>query len=61
MAYIIAGYIVVSGLKAANGVQGFRVLVQSAKVSGFVERRIEQFLSRANVRSFGKCFVTSAL
>ena len=42
----------VSGVKTANGVQGFRVLVQSGKISGFVERRIESFLSKAYVSSY---------
>lgn len=44
------GYIVISGLKAAHGVQGLQVLVQSMKVSSFVERRIEAFLHRSHVR-----------
>ena len=39
----------VSGLKVANGVQGYRVLVQSTKLSTFVEKRVEAFLVKAQV------------
>lgn len=46
----VVGYIVVSGVKSSRGVRGYRVLVQSTKVSSFVERRIEAFLSQSHVR-----------
>ncbi len=39
-----------SGLKACYGVQGYRVLVQSARPPRFVEKRIEAFLSKAHVK-----------
>lgn len=38
------GYIVFSGVRRSNGVQGLRVIVQSDKTLEFVENRIEAFL-----------------
>ncbi|XP_064631223.1 insulin-degrading enzyme-like isoform X2 [Lineus longissimus] len=38
------GYIVVSGVRRANGVQGLRVLVQSDKSPAHVDDRVEAFL-----------------
>ena len=52
MISIIVGYIVVSGLKTANGVQGYRVLVQSMQMASFVEGRIESFLAESNVSAY---------
>lgn len=39
------GYIVFCGARKANGVQGIRFIVQSAKHPAFVEERIESFLT----------------
>ncbi|XP_055592583.1 insulin-degrading enzyme [Uranotaenia lowii] len=39
------GYIVFCGSRKSNGVQGIRVIVQSAKHPSFVEERIEYFLN----------------
>lgn len=39
------GYIVFCGSRKSNGVQGIRVIVQSAKHPAFVEERIENFLN----------------
>lgn len=52
--YVLAliGYIVGSGLKRSNGVQGIAFLVQSNKPANFVERRTEKFLHTAEVSSF---------
>lgn len=41
-----------SGLKTANGIQGYRVLVQSMQMAGFVEGRIESFLAESNVSAW---------
>lgn len=38
------GYIVFSGVRRSNGVQGLRIIVQSDKTLEFVESRIEAFL-----------------
>ncbi|KAF9812395.1 hypothetical protein SFRURICE_005506 [Spodoptera frugiperda] len=38
------GYIVFSGLRRSNGVQGFRVIVQSDRHPEYLEERIENFL-----------------
>uniref|UniRef100_A0A1A9ZU27 Insulin-degrading enzyme n=1 Tax=Glossina pallidipes TaxID=7398 RepID=A0A1A9ZU27_GLOPL len=38
------GYIVFSGMRKVNGVNGFRIIVQSSKHPSFVEDRIENFL-----------------
>jgi len=38
------GYIVFSGLRRANGVQGLRIIVQSERHPAYVDDRIEQFL-----------------
>lgn len=46
---VYTGYIVISGLRAANGVHGFNILVQSSKLSSFVERRVESFLLKTQV------------
>lgn len=46
------GYIVISGLRGANGVQGFHVLIQSMKLSSLVEKRVETFLLKTMVRYF---------
>lgn len=39
------GYIVFCGSRKSNGVQGIRVIVQSANHPAFVEERIEHFLN----------------
>jgi insulysin len=38
------GYIVFSGIRRNNGVQGLRVIVQSNKSPKYVEKRIDLFL-----------------
>ncbi|XP_077991993.1 insulin-degrading enzyme-like isoform X2 [Glandiceps talaboti] len=38
------GYIVVSGVRRANGVQGLRFIIQSDKAPDFLESRVEVFL-----------------
>lgn len=39
------GYIVFSGIRRSNGVQGLRVIVQSEKHPTYVDERIEDFLN----------------
>lgn len=41
------GYLVFSGVKRSNGVQGFRIIVQSDRHPAFLEDRIEAFLKGA--------------
>ncbi|XP_072943184.1 insulin-degrading enzyme isoform X2 [Epargyreus clarus] len=41
------GYIVFSGVRRSNGVQGLRVIVQSDRHPAFLERRIDAFLQGA--------------
>jgi insulysin len=43
------GYIVFSGVRRSNGVQGLRVIVQSDKSPEYVEGRIEVFLNKMKV------------
>lgn len=43
------GYIVFSGVRRLNGVQGLRVIVQSDRTPAYVEGRIEAFLQRMDV------------
>ena len=43
------GYIVSSGLRRSNGVQGLRVVVQSDRDVEYVEKRTEAFLLRMQV------------
>ena len=43
------GYIVFCGTRKANGVQGIRVIVQSARHPQYVEERIENFLNGMTV------------
>jgi len=45
----MSGYIVFSGVRRANGVQGLRVIVQSDKPPDYVETRIELFLHKMKV------------
>ena len=47
--FLSTGYIVGSGVRRANGVQGLRFLVQSEKCSFFVERRVESFIRQSQV------------
>lgn len=44
-----SGYIVASGLRRSNGVQGLRFIVQSEKDATFVEQRVEAFLQHVQV------------
>ena len=44
-----AGYIVFSGVRRSNGVQGLRVIVQSDRTPDYVESRIEGFLATMKV------------
>lgn len=46
------GYIVFCGSRKSNGVQGIRVIVQSAKHPAYVEERIEHFLNGMIVSYF---------
>lgn len=46
------GYIVFCGSRKSNGVQGIRVIVQSAKHPAYVEERIEHFLNGMIVSFF---------
>ena len=39
------GYIVFSGVRRSNGVQGLRVIIQSDRAPDYVERRVEAFLN----------------
>lgn len=48
------GYIVFCGSRKANGVQGIRFIVQSAKHPAFVEGRIELFLENMTVSTIFK-------
>jgi insulysin len=45
------GYIVFSGIRRSNGVQGLRIIVQSDKHPTFVDDRIEEFLKTMLVRA----------
>ena len=45
----LSGYIVSSGLRRTNGVQGLRIVVQSDRDVDYVERRTEAFLVRMQV------------
>ncbi|PSN57801.1 Insulin-degrading enzyme [Blattella germanica] len=40
------GYIVFSGIRRSNGVQGLRVIVQSDRHPSYVDQRVEAFLSK---------------
>jgi len=40
------GYIVFSGIRRANGVQGLRVIVQSERHPSYVDQRVEAFLAK---------------
>ncbi|KAJ9600258.1 hypothetical protein L9F63_009434, partial [Diploptera punctata] len=40
------GYIVFSGIRRANGVQGLRVIVQSDRHPSYVDQRVEAFLAK---------------
>lgn len=53
-----AGYIVASGLKRSNGVQGIAFIVQSDKPAEFVEKRTEVFLLNAKVNNYIKAVIT---
>lgn len=46
---VLSGYIVFSGVRRSNGVQGLRVIVQSDRTLEFVESRIEAFLLKMQV------------
>lgn len=43
------GYIVFSGIRRSNGVQGLRIIVQSNKHPAFLDERIEEFLKNMKV------------
>lgn len=45
------GYIVFSGIRRSNGVQGLRIIVQSDRHPAYVDTRIEQFLIQMMVRN----------
>lgn len=38
------GYIVFSGIRRTNGVQGLRVIIQSSRHPEYVEKRIDEFM-----------------
>ena len=44
------GYVVNAGVRRSRGVQGFRVIVQSARGLDHVDQRIELFLDSVRVR-----------
>ena len=44
-----SGYIVASGLRRSNGVQGLRFIVQSEKDATYIEQRVEAFLHHIQV------------
>jgi len=44
-----SGYIVFSGVRRSNGVQGLRIIVQSDKLPEYVESRVELFLHKMKV------------
>jgi len=54
----LPGYIVFSGVRRSNGVQGLRVIVQSDKPAEYVESRIEVFLDRMKVLFFTLLYFT---
>jgi insulysin len=43
------GYIVFSGIRRSNGVQGLRVIVQSERHPSYVDQRVEAFLTKMEV------------
>ena len=45
----LTGYIVFSGCRRSNGVQGLRVIVQSNRDPQYVENRVEAFLHSMEV------------
>jgi insulysin len=45
------GYIVFSGIRRSNGVQGLRVIVQSERHPSYVDQRVEAFLAKMEVSS----------
>jgi insulysin len=45
------GYIVFSGIRKSNGVQGLRVIVQSERHPSYVDQRVEAFLAKMEVRA----------
>jgi len=45
----LPGYIVFSGVRRSNGVQGLRIIVQSDKSPEYVESRVELFLHKMKV------------
>jgi secreted Zn-dependent insulinase-like peptidase len=46
------GYIVFSGIRRSNGVQGLRVIVQSERHPSYVDQRVEAFLATMEVSAF---------
>ena len=52
------GYIVFSGIRRSNGVQGLRVIVQSERHPSYVDHRVEAFLAKMDVSAlvFKKSF-----
>jgi len=48
-AVLVPGYIVFSGVRRSNGVQGLRIIVQSDKSPEYVESRVELFLHKMKV------------
>ena len=52
--FFSTGYIVGSGVRRANGVQGLRFIVQSEKCPHFVERRVESFIEQSQVSGIAK-------
>jgi insulysin len=49
------GYLVFSGIRRSNGVQGLRVIVQSERHPSYVDQRVEAFLAKMEVSGFLEC------
>lgn len=49
MFFCFTGYIVFSGVRRSNGVQGLRVIIQSDRAPDYVEKRVEAFLNSMDV------------
>jgi secreted Zn-dependent insulinase-like peptidase len=58
MFFCFTGYIVFSGVRRSNGVQGLRVIIQSDRAPDYVEKRVEAFLNNMDVSySMERCLI----
>lgn len=56
--FCFTGYIVFSGVRRSNGVQGLRVIIQSDRAPDYVEKRVEAFLRNMDVSySMERCLI----